>query len=132
MREGDELVSIEGVHANLRAGDAIHGLEAGEGNARSVGRPARGERDGTQMSELMLVGAVVVHGPDFLGAGAGTDEGDLGGGDTGDATAEFGDDFVGELVSEFANLSVGGSAAIDLGDNRLRGGIADVKEPGLD
>ena len=106
LREGDELVGIEGVHANLRAGDAIHGLEAGEGDARSVGRPARSERNGTQVGELMLVGAVVIHGPDFLGACAGTDEGDLRACNAGDATAELGDDFVGELVSEFANLRV--------------------------
>jgi len=50
----------------------------------------------------------------------------------GDAAAELRDDFVGELVSEFANLRISGCAAIDLGDNRLRGGIAHVEKPGLD
>jgi hypothetical protein len=37
-----------------------------------------------------------------------------------------------ELVSEAAHLSVGGRATIDLGDQRLRGRIANVEEPGLD
>ena len=80
----------------------------------------------------MLIGAVVVHEPDFFGAGAGADESDLRAGDAGETAAEFVDDFVGELVSEAADLRVGGSAAIDLGDNRLSGGIANVEEPGLD
>ena len=65
-REGDRFSGVEGIHADLRAGDAVHGGEAGEGDAGSVGGPARGERDGFQGGELALVGAVVVHHPDFF------------------------------------------------------------------
>ncbi len=79
----------------------------------------------------MLVGAVVVHDPDFLGAGARADEGDLRGGDAGQAAGEPADNFVGELVGEFADLRVGGSAAIDFADHGLAGRAVDVEQPGL-
>ena len=39
--EGNELVGVKGVHADLRAGDAADGNETSEGDAGSVGRPAR-------------------------------------------------------------------------------------------
>ena len=80
----------------------------------------------------MLVGAVVIHDPDFFSAGAGTYEGDLGGGDTGQAAREFEDDFVGELVGEFADLLICRRATIDFADDGLAGGTSDVIEPGLD
>src|SRR5258705_274118 len=77
----------------------------------------------------MLVGAVVVHYPEFFCASARADEGDLRGGDAREAAGEAADDFVGELVSEFANLRVSGRAAVDLADDGLIGGAADVVEP---
>ena len=79
----------------------------------------------------MLVCAVVIHHPDFFGAGAGTDECDLGRGDTWQTAGEFADDFVGELMGEFADLGIGRCTAIDFGDDGLRGGIVDIIEPGL-
>ena len=82
--------------------------------------------------ELVLVGAVVIHDPEFLGAEGAADEGDLRGGNAGESTGKFADDFVGELVSEFADLSVRGSAAIDFADDGLGGGGADVVHPGED
>ena len=48
------------------------------------------------------------------------------------AARKFIDDFVGKLVREFANLGIGGRAAIDLANDGLRGGIADVVHPGVD
>ena len=59
-------------------------------------------------------------------------ESDLRGGDAGESAGKLADDFVGELVSEFADLGVGGSAAIDLANDGLRGGAADVVHPGED
>ncbi len=116
----------------MRADDSIGGSEAGEGDSGGIGRPARGERNAAERGERVLVGAVVIHEPKFFGAGARTDEGDLRGGDAAGATRKFIDDFVGELMREFANLGIGGRAAIDLADNGLRGGIADVVHPGVD
>ena len=80
----------------------------------------------------MLVCAVVIHHPDFFGAGAGTDEGDLGGSDSGQAAGKFADNFVGELMGELANLRIGGSAAINFANHGLRRRIADVIEPCFD
>ena len=84
------------------------------------------------MRELVLVGAVIVHDPEFLVAAARTDEGDLRGADAGKTAGKFGDDFVGELVGELADLIVGGSAAIDFADDGFVGGAADVVAPGGD
>ena len=80
----------------------------------------------------MLVGAVVVHDPDFFRSVAGADEGDLRARDAVGAGAQFADDFVGELMGEFPYLRVGGGAAIDLGDDGLRRRITHVEEPRLD
>lgn len=80
----------------------------------------------------MLIGAVVIHEPEFFRAGARADEGDLRGGDAAGPARKFVDDFVGELVSEFADLGIVGSAAVDLANDGLRGGIADVVHPGVD
>ncbi len=80
----------------------------------------------------MLVRAVVVHDPDFFGAGTRTNEGDLRGSDAGESAGKFVDDFVGELVREFADLGVGGVAAIDFGDDGLGGRIANIEHPGGD
>jgi len=80
----------------------------------------------------VLVVAIVVHHPDFLGAGTGTDESDLRSGYTRKASGELADDFVCELMREFADLRVGRRAAIDLGDDWLRRRIADIVEPGVD
>jgi len=114
----------------LRADDAIGGSEAGEGDARGVGRPARSERDGFEMRERALIGAVVIHDPEFLAAGARADEGDLGGSDAGKTARKFIDDFIGELVGEFANLRVGGGAAIDFAYYGFFGVAANVVHPG--
>ena len=86
-----------------------------------------------KVGDLVLIGAVVIHDPDFLDACAtGANESDLRGGDAGQAARKFADDFVCKLMREFANLQVGGTAAIDLADHGLRRGVAHVKEPGLD
>src|SRR6267154_1667198 len=125
--ERDDFVSVHGVHADLRAdylGGA--GFKTSEGDAGCVRRPARRQGNGVHGGEGMLIGAVIVHYPEFFCASARADEGNLRGGDAGEATGEAADDFVGELVGEFANLRVSGRAAVDLTDDGLIGGAADV------
>src|SRR6266851_9154990 len=75
----------------------------------------------------MLVGAVVVHHPYLFCAGTRTDERDLRGGDA--PAGKAADDFVGKLVRELADLRIGGRAAVDLADDSLRRGAADIVEP---
>ena len=61
----DHAAEDEREHANLKAVVA----KRGEGETAVVGRDARRERDGAEVSDGMLVGAVVVHLPDlFVGA----------------------------------------------------------------
>src|SRR5215469_616041 len=83
-------------------------------------------------SEFVLVGAVVIHDPEFLGAGVAVNESDLRGGDARNTAGEFGDDFVGELGSEFAHLCVGGITAIDLAHDGFGGGAANIEHPSED
>src|SRR5215470_1472460 len=83
-------------------------------------------------SGVVLVGAVVIHDPEFLGAGVAVNESDLRSGDARNTAGEFGDDFVGELVSEFAHLCVGGIAAIDLAHDGFGGGTANIEHPSED
>src|SRR5215472_631088 len=83
--------------------------------------------------ELVLVGPVVIHYPDFLDSRTcGTNESDLRLRNTGQAAGQFADDFVGKLMGELADLRVRGTAPIDLADHWWSGGAAHVKEPGLD
>ena len=130
--EGDELVGIKRVHADLRADNAADRNKAGEGDAGGIGRPARGERDGMKRGKRMLVGAVIIHGPEFLRTDVAANESNLRRSNAGESTRKFAYDFVGELVSEFADLRFGGSAAIDLADDSLAGGAADVVHPSED
>src|SRR6267378_4047693 len=80
---------------------------AGEGNPARVGRPTWRERDGMELSQLVLVLAVVIHRPDFLVAASIAYVRDLRAGDSRQATRQFADDFIGELVREGSNLHVG-------------------------
>ena len=59
------------------------------------------------MRELLLVGAVVIHLPDFFDAAASADEENLGFRDALDASAEAEDDFVGETVGDESGVLVG-------------------------
>src|SRR5262249_54899638 len=58
-----------------------------------------------------------------------THEGDLCGGDAREAAGEAADDFIRELVREFADLRISGRAAVNLANNGLRGSAADVIDP---
>jgi hypothetical protein len=49
------------------------------------------------VSELALVGAVVIHHPDFFVAGAVADEINFAFGDAGNTSAQAEDDFIGEF-----------------------------------
>ena len=55
---------------------------AGKRDAAGVGRPSRRERDGMQRSELVLICAVVIHGPNLFVAAALADERNLRAGDS--------------------------------------------------
>src|SRR5208337_4795979 len=104
--------------------------EAKQVNAmRGVRCPARGKRDGFQGGQSTLIRAVIIHHPEFLVAGARADEGDLRGGNAGQAAGKFIDDFIGELMGEYADLRIRGSATIDLADNRFRGSAAHIVKP---
>src|SRR2546429_1914017 len=58
----------------------------------------------------------------------GANESDLCGTDARRAAGKFADNFVSKVVGVLADLQVGGSAAIDLADDRRRRGIAQVKK----
>ncbi len=121
------------IDADLRGQDAAAAGRrvASEGNARGVGRPSRRERDGVKLRELMLIFAVVIHGPDFLVAGSIADKRDLRAGDARQAAGKFADDFIGELVREGADLRIGDLAAIHFPDDRRQGSVAHIVQPGL-
>ena len=72
------------LNANLRAQrGAAAGLSVtGEGDAAGVGRPSRRERYGVELSQLMLIFAVVIHRPDFFIAASIADKCDLRTGDS--------------------------------------------------
>jgi len=114
----------------LRADDAVGGRKACKGDTGSIWRPVGGEGDAAERSELVLVGAIVIHDPQFFVARARADESNLGGGDAGESAGKFIDNLIGELVGEFADLCVRGIAPVDLADNGLGRRIADVKHPG--
>src|SRR6267378_4116807 len=85
------------------------------------------------MRDGVLVGAVVVHHPDFFGTRAVADEINFALGDAGDSTAQAEDDFVGKLVGDYADCVRGGVIVVLLAENLGRGGAAlDVVEPALD
>ena len=93
-------------------------LEPSSSKARRVvGRDARRERDRAEMRDLVLVGAVVVHLPDFFVAGAAGDVVDLGFGDAGDAAAEAEDDLVGEAVGDWRAVSWSGGLVVLLAED---------------
>jgi hypothetical protein len=99
-------------------------------------RVASGDQRGVRamvcsLRQLVLVFAVIIHGPDFLVAAAIADEGDLRAGDSRQAAGKLSDNFIGELMREGADLRVGGLAAIHFSDHRRQGSIADIVQPGL-
>ena len=127
MREVDQPAEFQRVHQNL---PALLG-DAGEGHARAVGRNVRRQRDVAQMRELLLIGAVVIHLPDFFRAAAAADEVELGFGDAVDAAAQAEDDLVGEAMRDQARVGVVGLFAILLAQHLRRLRILGVVEPAL-
>src|SRR5262245_40016635 len=83
-------------------------------------------------SNGVLVRSVVVHHPDLFCAASRADKRNLRGGKPGYTARQPANDFVRELMREFAYLRIGGCSAIDLGDHRLRRWIRYVVKPGLD
>src|SRR6202042_438122 len=125
--EADETIQFGREHKDVpsRLGQRT------EGKARTVGRNAGRQRNGRLVSELTLVGAVIIHGPDFFVARAIADEINFAFRDAGDAATETKDDFVGELVSDKAGGIFGGDVAVLLADDQRRGRVLDVIEPAL-
>ena len=89
------------------------------------------KRNASQVRDLLLVGAIVVHHPDFLVAGALADKVNLGFGDPGYASAQAEDDFVGEPVRDHAHRIGGGIIGVLLAEHLRRRLILDVVEPSL-
>jgi len=71
----------------------------------------------------MLIGAVVVHQPEFFVPVRELTKNDLRGGDAGETSGKSTDDFVGELVGELRTCASVGRAAIDFADDGLVGGL---------
>ena len=127
------MIRQQRLNANLRAQcGAATGLRiAGKGDAARVGRPARRKRYGVELSQLVLIFAVVIHGPDFFIAASIADKRDLRTGDSRQAARKFADDLIGKLVGEDSNLRISGVSAINLADNGGQGCVANVIQPGL-
>src|SRR5260370_28095740 len=83
------------------------------------------------MRDRLLVGAIVVHRPDFFVAGALADEVDLGFGDSGYTSAEAEDDFVGKFVRDHAHCVARRIIGVLLAEYLWRPLILDVVEPSL-
>src|SRR5579875_69012 len=83
------------------------------------------------MGELLLVGAVVVHLPDFFRTAAIADEINLALGDAGDATAKAKDDLVGEAVGNEAGVLIGRLFAVLLAQHLGQLRVLGVIEPAL-
>src|SRR5438045_9024980 len=84
------------------------------------------------MRDLVLVLAIVVHGPDFLGSGACTDEVDLGFGDAVDAAAQARNDLIGKAMSQGSSHILTGGLVVLLAQHLGAGGVASVVEPAGD
>lgn len=84
-----------------------------------------------ELGQLVLVLAVVIHGPDFLVAAAVADESNLCRGNSRQSSGEFPDDFICELVREGAHLRFGGLPAVDLSNHRRQGSVPNIVEPSL-
>jgi len=80
----------------------------------------------------MLIQPVVVHHPDFFGAGAGADEVDFCLGDAVNAAAEAKDDLVSETVGDGAGRLFAGGVGIVLAKDLGAGGVAGIEKPGID
>jgi hypothetical protein len=107
-------------------------FSSSEGNARVVWRDAWGERDGSQVRDLMLILPVVVHLPNLFGAAARADKENYGFGDAVDAAAEAQDDLVGKSVRYRPGHILAGLFAVLLAEDLRVGGVAGVVEPAVD
>ena len=83
------------------------------------------------MGKLALVGAVIIHHPDFFVAGAVADEINFAFRDAGNAAAEAKNDFVGKFVRDQAGRVIGGNIGVLLAQDQRRGGVLYVVEPAL-
>ena len=138
LHAGDRVVPPKAGNLTRRPRSIDHMVMSGpllknEAKAmRELSGEMRGESEmESEMGDRVLVGAVIIHRPDFLMAAAGADEIELGFGDAVDSAAEPEDDLVGEAMGDQAGVVVRGGLAILLGQH-LRGlRILHVVEPAL-
>ena len=123
----NQTVQIERVHQDFPSDLG----QRTEGQARTIGRNPRRQRNRAQMGHGVLVGAVVVHRPDFFVAAAAADKIDLALGDSGNAAAQAEDNFVGKLVRDRAGRVAGRRILILLAQHLRRGHVLHVVEPAL-
>ena len=75
------------------------------------------------MRQLMLVGAVVIHYPNFFVSAARANERDLGAGNSREASTQTRNNVVGKLMGQAPGFRLRGAAAIDFLQHRGRGGV---------
>ena len=92
----------------------------------------RRQRDSRNVRQLLLVGAVIIHLPDFLGASAAsTHEVNLRLGDALNATAQPEDNLVGEPVGDDACIFVTGRLTILLAQHLRLLLVLHIEQPAL-
>ncbi len=102
--------------------------EGSEGDAAVVRGNAGRKRDLAEVSDGVLALAVIVHGPDFLRAGARGDEVDLGFRDAVEPAAEAQDDLVGEAVGDKAGVVLRGGLAVLFAEDGRGVGVLGVNQ----
>src|SRR5579883_3110214 len=124
-----------GAHARTKRVGIARGCQqrvSGESELRAVGRNYREIGDRAVGSELLLVRAVVIHGPDFLMASAIGDEIDARADQAGGA--ELLEDVGCEFLDDFAGARFVQRADIDFAEDlrRRRIGLFDVVQPAVE
>src|SRR5580700_7230045 len=117
MREADHAVEVHRVHKNV---PPTLGQRT-ESETRTIRRDARRKRHGTQMSELALIRAVVIHHPDFFVTGAVADKVNLAFRDAGNASTQAENNLISESVRNHPNRVAGWNVGVLFAEN-LRGG----------
>src|SRR5258705_1594121 len=129
MWETDDPIQVKRIHRDVPTRLVVRA----ECQSRTVGRDPRRKGNRSEMSDGVLVGAVVVHRPDFLVARALADKVNLALGDAGNSAAQPEDDFIGELVGDDADSLSGGIVVVLLAEHLWRGRSAlDIVKPALD
>ena len=95
------------------------------------GDDARRERDRSQVRQLLLVGAIVIHGPNLFVAAACADEINAAFGNARQAAAEAENDFVGKAMSDDACVLCRRGFVVLFAEHLRRLLVLDVEQPAL-